>query len=247
MNGLELMKNDPHMRAVKVSGTVMPEKLCYLAMHNCYSEKSYSDDIIIFDHAERYGELVVKHLLKGNKGHYGILEHPTLTISLENIPHNTMQQLRTHRMASFACQSMRYTGERILQCETLADVEKVIYICPVGTYKDRQGNYYEFTEENRQNLLQRALISVIHYRNDVNKGMPFERARGMLPFDYRQNVFVTANLRSWMHILDLRYKQDAQLEIQYAMQLCLEILQQWAPSVMDWYIKSRLGRCILAP
>ncbi|XDE62527.1 FAD-dependent thymidylate synthase [Arthrospira platensis BEA 1257B] len=44
------------------------------------------------------GEIIVKRLLAGERGHYGPLEHPSITFNCGYFPHSVMQQARTHRV-----------------------------------------------------------------------------------------------------------------------------------------------------
>ena len=44
------------------------------------------------------GELVIRNLLKGGRGHFGPLEHPQIVLNCGFFPHSTMQQIRTHRV-----------------------------------------------------------------------------------------------------------------------------------------------------
>ena len=97
-------------KAVAVEGHAKPQTLVYMGLHADYSEDFFEGTTI---GEQRAGELVVQRLLKGNKGHWGPLEHPSLSLMVR-ADHNTMMQLRTHRVGcTFDYQSMRYTGERI--------------------------------------------------------------------------------------------------------------------------------------
>ena len=90
---------------------------------------------------QRAGEICVKRLLSGERGHYGPMEHAQIVLNVGWFPHSVMQQARTHRVGvSFDVQSMRYTGERICRAADGAlDLEDVFYLRPVGEYSDRQG------------------------------------------------------------------------------------------------------------
>jgi len=181
--------------------------------------QDYSENWIAYENApneKQAGELAVKHLLVGGRGHYGCVEHPSITFAVGFFPHSVMQQARTHRIAtSFDVQSQRYTGERI--CEVAdgeRDVESVFYIRPVDSYKDREGKKYFYTEEQREQDLGFCKRSARHYAKLIEESVSEEHARSVLCFDFRQHFVVTFNMRSLMHFLDLRAKADAQLEIQ---------------------------------
>ena len=81
--------------------------------------------------------------------------------------HNTMMQLRTHRVGcTFDYQSMRYTGKRIskvAQHELLP--EDVFYVRPPGNLLGRQGEKYTWSQEQAENQLAMCLSSAIDYDN----------------------------------------------------------------------------------
>jgi thymidylate synthase (FAD) len=54
-----------------------------------------------------------------------------------------------------------------------------------------------------------------------------------MPQGIRQHFVMSANLRSLLHILLIRGKKDAQLEVQQLCELTLPHLKEWAPQVYD--------------
>ena len=198
---------------------------------------------------EKAGDLVVRNLLKGGRGHYGPLEHPQIVLNCGLFPHSTMQQIRTHRVGlSFDVQSFRYTGSRILEVASgKTDVEDVFYLRPVGAYTDRQGKKYEYTEPLRQEDLAWCIEGAKRYQARIEQGFSEEHARGLIPFDVRQHWVLSANVRSLMHLLDLRWKADAQLEAQKLCEAIWPQFKQWVPSVAQWYEDTRLKKARLSP
>ncbi|MGY4522714.1 FAD-dependent thymidylate synthase [Thermostichus sp. MS-CIW-30] len=102
---------DALFQVVVLNQTPDPERVIYQAMHQDYSPDFVTSESRI---PEKHGEAVVRHLLEGNRGHYGPLEHPQITFGVGYFPHAVMQQARTHRVGiSFDVQSFRYTGQQI--------------------------------------------------------------------------------------------------------------------------------------
>jgi len=223
----------------------MPQRTAYVALHTDYSE-TYAPTTDLAE--DRCGQIVVERLLKGNRGHYGPLEHPSLTLAI-CADHNTIVQMRTHRIGmSFDVQSMRYTGDRIVRvARRELQPEDVFYIRPPGTYQDRQGDRYTWTEDDVEESLAMALSSSIDYARLRERGVSEEQARQVLITSYYQNAVVSGNLRSWLHMLDVRLKHDAQYEIRALMELIATEVQRWAPEVYDWWASHRKGKAILAP
>ena len=141
---------DPRFYVKVLSATFEPQRLIWLAMHQDYYEGAVADVDAPQENAA--GELVVKHLLLGERGHYGPLEHPSISFAVSGFPHSVMQQARTHRVGiSFDVQSMRYTGKRIAElAQGNIDVEDIFYFRGVGSYADRFGKKYAYTKKMRE-------------------------------------------------------------------------------------------------
>jgi thymidylate synthase (FAD) len=240
---------DPLFRVDLITATPNPQQCIYAAMHQDYSEGYVYDDRANWPDETRAGEICVQRLLAGDRGHYGPLEHPQITLNVGWFPHSVMQQARTHRVGvSFDVQSMRYTGERICRAANGdLDLEEVFYLRPAGEYTDRNGTRYTYTPHARKLDLRYCCAGAERYRDLIAAGYAEEHARGMLPFDYRQHFVVSFSLRAMLHFLDLRAKADAQLEIRQLCDLMWPHLEMWAPEIAAWYKKTRLTRARLAP
>ncbi len=144
--------------------------------------------------------------------------------------------------------SFRYTGSRILDVALgKTDVEDVFYLRPVGAYTDRQGKKYEYTEVLRQQDLDWCVKGCDRYKERIDQGFSEEHARGLIPFDVRQHWVLSANARSLMHLLDLRWKADAQLEAQKLCEAIWPHFQEWVPAIAEWYETNRLKKARLSP
>ena len=144
--------------------------------------------------------------------------------------------------------SFRYTGKRILDVVAgYRDVEEVFYLRPVGGYSDRLGKKYDYTSEQRQQDVAWCLQACHRYQERIDQGFAEEHARGLIPFDVRQHWVMSANVRSLMHLLDLRWKADAQLEAQQLCEVIWPHFQAWVPAIAEWYEANRLKKARLAP
>jgi thymidylate synthase (FAD) len=240
---------DPRFRVDVITATPNPQQVVYAAMHQDYSEGYVAADRQSWPNETRAGKICVQRLLAGERGHYGPLEHPQITLNVGWFPHSVMQQARTHRMGvSFDVQSMRYTGARICKAaRDELDLEEAFYLRPVGHYRDRNGRKYEYTEDERARDKAYCQSAAARYYYLIIQGFAEEHARGMLPFDYRQHFVVSFNLRAFLHFLDLRAKMDAQLEIRVLCDLMWPHLEDWAPQIAEWYKSSRYSKARLAP
>lgn len=238
---------DPRFRVGALTWTPEAQTTIWRAMHTDYFEGSVLD--CEAPEERKAGELVIKHLLAGERGHYGPLEHPSITLATAGFPHSVMQQARTHRVGiSFDVQSGRYTGQRIVAAaDGKLDLEDVFYLRPIGEYRDRQGKRYTYDSDWRERDLMEAMAAARIYKAKLDAGFAEEHARGGIPFDFRQNFVVSFSMRALMHFLDLRAKADAQPEIQALCDLMMKPFAIWAPDIAAWYEKTRLHRARLAP
>jgi thymidylate synthase (FAD) len=238
---------DSLFRVEVISQTPHPQRCIYAAMHQDYSEGFVADEELPPE--DTSGDIIVKRLLAGGRGHWGPLEHPQIVFNVGWFPHSTMQQIRTHRVGmSFDVQSFRYSGLRILEvAEGKRDVEDVFYLRPPGVYHDRTGKQYEYTESTRRLDRDWCNLAAQRYRERIRSGFSEEHARGLIPFDVRQHWVMSGNLRAILHLMDLRAKADAQLEAQQLCSLIWPHLKTWVPAIAEWYEANRLGKARLAP
>ena len=216
-----------------------PQQLCYLAMHQDHSEKFVSEEIVqnnFYISETEAGKRIIRNALKFK--HWGIIEHPQISFNIGYFPHSTMVQARTHRISySFDVQSLRYTSkhiEKVINDEI--DIENIFYFRPIGKYFDRNGNKYEYTENEREIDKKDCFENCIKYVKRLEKGYAPEHARDKLNLNnIRQHFFMSCNLLSLIHFINLRIQKNAQWEIQCMSELLLQQLENWCPEVADWY------------
>lgn len=232
-----------------LSQTINPQRLVWAAMHQDYCEDFVWDNREKFPNESKAGNLIVKHLLMGNKGHYGSLEHPQIILNVGFYPHSMMQQIRTHRIGiSMDVQSFRYTGQRVIDViEGKRELEQVFYLRSVGNYTDRQGKKYFYSPEQRNEDLKWCLEACKLYKKRIEQGVSEEHARSILPFDVRQHFVISCNARSLMHLLDMRSPSNAQLECQFFCEQLMDRFKEWMPEVAEWYYNNRYRKSKLSP
>ena len=231
-------------RVTAISSTNAPQTLAYLALHT-----DYSPDYVTETAASegKCGEVTVDRLLKGNRGHWGPLEHANLTLAIR-CDHNTLMQLARHRLLSFDIQSMRYTSDQFCRVgRGHVDVEEVFYVRPKGIYESRDKKGYAWSDRDVALTNERIIDACKSYAVDIDRGVAPEHARMMLPTCYLQNAVVTGNLRAWLHVCEIRNKLNAQLEIRTVTELIALELQKWCPEVMQWWRQNRDRKAVLAP
>ncbi|NPA47229.1 MAG: FAD-dependent thymidylate synthase [Thermococci archaeon] len=130
-------------------------------------------------------------------GHESILEHVTLTFSIEGISRVCSHQLVRHRIASYTQQSQRYIK---------LDVDDV-----EGTFVIPESVRGEPELYGKWRELMRKAIEL--YEESCRAGVHQEDARFILPQAVRTSIVVTMNLRELKHFFGLRLCERAQWEI----------------------------------
>lgn len=248
----DLLAQDKNLAVELISQTPNPQQSIYLALHQCYSEEPvmWEQQSRPIPSEEECGEIIIRSLLSGERGHWGPMENTSIMVNVVGFPHTTMQQLRTHRTGvTFDVQSGRYTGERIIGvARGVRRVEDVFYIRPCGEYIDRSGKKFVFTPMLRNMYIDKFQEDSRRYAALVEDNCPYEMARDLeICYSVRQHFTFSVNPRSLCHILDLRAKKDAELEIQALCILLMEKFAQFSPAIASWYKENRWGKAKLSP
>jgi len=235
--------NDPYFQVelCPYGSSPEPEKAIWLAQNICVNE-----DAREVKPPSNPGKAIIKHQL--GVSHWSVLNFATATIRCFGFPHNVVAQITRHRDSAFLVQSMRYTGKRILNFdETNESVEQLIYIRPTGYYADRNGSKYEYSKGERQEDVMNSWNAINNYQLRLADGQPYEMARGLLPYDFRQDFTITGTIENFFHWLDQRTKKDSQLEIRTLAYMVLDELEKWSPTLFNWYRENRAGKAKLSP
>ncbi len=228
-----------------------PEEVICRAARNDYSEQAVGDrefesvmEGVDGGSLDEKMETLIRHLIE--HGHYGPFEHPQITYSIEGVSRSLMAQLTRHRHASFDVQSMRYVAFEDYDPD---DVEEMVVMPPsvddpdwVGR-KQKTGSVDEETAEERQKLFEDSVRDSLEtYAELVDRGLPPEDARFVLPIGTRTNIVMSVNARTLMHIADMRAAADAQWEIRGMTEELLDLAEEWCPTTFGIYRKEMLNR-----
>ncbi len=165
---------------------------------------------------ENSADKFIKMLIRS--GHLSVLEHASASFRVKGGSRSFTHQLVRHRLSSFTQQSQRYVEEK-----------DFLYITPPEIEKNKEAkkifNDFIKTAKETYNRLRELKIKK-------------EDARFVLPNAIESEIVVSANLREWRHIIELRGHPTAQWEIrEFAVKVC-EILKEKTPSVFyDFKIK----------
>lgn len=158
---------------------------------------------------------LLKYLIR-NK-HWSPFEHASFTFEIETSRAIGTQLLR-HRSFTFQELSQRY-------CET-TEIEAVYFRQQADSNRQSSeeqlgfvsyANTIDLTGKNHllfQKVQDHLLASRSLYKSLLAAGIAKECARMVLPLTTATTIFMTGNLRSWIHFLEVRDDEHAQLEVQ---------------------------------
>jgi len=196
------------------------EMMVAQAARLCYSSKSIQEIAESLDKNKQ--EKLIKKIMK--LGHYSVLEHVYFTFGIENISRTCSHQLVRHRIASFSQKSQRYVK---------LGKEKQ-YVIP-------------YSIQNNANLLNKfeeiAAKSYDLYQEMLEKNIPAEDARYILPQAIGTSIIFTANARELIHFFRLRCCNRAQWEIRELAISMLGMVKKEAPLIF----KDAGPPCLIGP
>lgn len=162
-------------------------------------------------------------------GHHSVLEHSSITV-LFICDRGVSHELVRHRLASFSQESTRY-------CNYSNDKfgSEITVVKPVRIHENSM-EYYIWEKSCKQD--EKAYFDLL------DLGVAPENARSVLPTCLKTEVVMTANLREWYHVLDLRTARDAQPDIRYMCHGLLIELADKYPEIFASLLRERNSQFI---
>jgi len=187
----------------------------------------------------------VKMIMSMNPPHESVLEHVNITVKFITCRGMTHELVR-QRIASYSQESTRfcdYCDDKFGNEITVIDQKEHIVdslACGEGYELDdvvacaREACVKCGTTLHAVADWTMAMVSAEDsYRKMREAGAPAELARGVLPNDLKTEIVMTANLREWRHVFQLRTAEKAHFNIRGLMRnLCGEFKQK-IPIVFD--------------
>lgn len=185
---------------------ILPLAIIERAGRTCYK----SEKRITNDSAEKFVKTIIE------LGHETVIEHVSISIRLITNRGVTHELVR-HRLASYSQESTRYVRYN----------DEMEFIKPVWWHNQ---DYSEAQKENWKIAMKHAENT---YLRALELGDKPEQAREVLPQSIKTEIVVTANLREWRHIFDLRCSHKAHPQIRALMLDCLKGFSQEIPIIFD--------------
>jgi len=166
----------------------------------------------------------IKHLLKYciEHGHWSIFEQAHMTIEIIGSRSITRQVLR-HKSFCFQEFSQRY--QEVTQFEQVRARRQA--------ENNRQSSIDNLSNDVKswwaEVLMKHQQASLELYNSALEKGIAREVARDILPESAQTRMYMTGNIRSWIHYLNLRDKEDTQYEHRIIAEAIKPILKEHYP------------------
>lgn len=158
-------------------------------------------------------EEFVKKLIK--MGHESVLEHVSISV-LIICDRGVSHELVRHRIASYTQESTRY-------CD-YAKKGEIVFIKPCFL---KEGTPEYKIWEKAMETAEKAYFQLREH------GLTPQEARVVLPNSLKTEIFVTANLREWRHIFELRCAAASHLQMREIMIPLLHVFKNRLMPIFD--------------
>ncbi|MDR2845969.1 MAG: FAD-dependent thymidylate synthase [Candidatus Methanoplasma sp.] len=191
------------MKVELLAYTQNADAICAAAGKSCYSEEASADLLGKGDAGKTLGKIV-------GMGHHSVIEHAVFTFSVEGVSRALTHQLVRHRVASFSQQSQRYVS-----------LEKPTFVVPETVKAD----------EDALRIYRETMDIIWKAYAELEKHVPPEDARYVLPNGCTTNITITMNARELLHFFSLRSCERAQWEIRDLAEKMSALCKEVSPTI----------------
>lgn len=172
--------------------------------------------------------------------HGAVIEHSVFSFIFSGISRNLTHELVRHRTASYSQVSQRYVDCSEVRfvlppALRLYDANHPVIHAWIASCSHAQDAYAELCEQLMQDAPQELPAT-------ERRKWARQAARSVLPGCTETEIFMTANVRSWRHFLEMRASRHADEEIRSLACKVYEVLIQEAPNLFSDYEKVELKR-----
>ena len=165
--------------------------------------------------APRLLRYCVKH------GHWSIFETVSMTVEIVTSRAIAAQLLR-HRSFTFQEFSQRYANSATYEPVELRIQDKT----------NRQASGAVYKDEKSEGMVEGVVgVAFEAYHRLLDRGVSKETARMVLPLCTQTTLYMTGNVRSWIHYFTIRCAEGTQKEHREVAQAIKEIFNQQFPTV----------------
>jgi len=187
------------------------EELIENAARTCYQSMPGEKHVV--------GSLI-KKLVKS--GHHSVLEHAYATFRINGCSRAMTHQLVRHRLMAISQQSQRYVKE-----------SQFDYVIPPAI-KEITTMFGDFEDQTAEEVFRHDMQTIQNmYVRWKAMGLKNEDARFVLPNACQSEIVISANMREFRHIFEVRCSKHAQWEIRGVAIEMLKQLYEKLPNVFE--------------
>jgi len=153
----------------------------------------------------------IRRILKN--GHHSVIEHVNLTVRFI-CDRGVTHELVRHRLAAYSQESTRYIKYK----QGITVIRPLFWMPNSSQYK-----MWQHTMQQTEVIYLKLLYS----------GTPPQQARCVLPHSLKTKIVMTANLREWRHVINLRSSKTAHPQIREIMLPLLAELNHRLPIIFE--------------
>lgn len=157
-------------------------------------------------------------------GHWSIFEQANLVIEI-NTSRAVAPQILRHRSFSFQEFSQRYSEATNFVPHKARRQGKTNRQSSIDDFDLATQDWFLQSQQEVWNL------AFSKYSEALEKGIAKESARALLPLNTATRLYMNGTIRSWIHYIQLRVKEDTQLEHRHIAEACQNIFAQNLPQI----------------
>jgi thymidylate synthase (FAD) len=176
-------------------------------------------------------------------GHWSVFEQANLILEI-NTSRAIAPQILRHRSFSFQEFSQRYSAATDFVAHRARRQAKTNRQSSID---DLDAEMQEWFHESQEEIWK---LSYRKYSEALERGIAKESARALLPLNTATRIYMNGTIRSWIHYIQLRTKEDTQLEHREIAEQCREIFVQELPQVsaaLGWQAENSLAAQLAKP
>ncbi|MBP9856074.1 MAG: FAD-dependent thymidylate synthase [Candidatus Pacebacteria bacterium] len=211
------------------------DQLIKAAGQACYA--SYGPRRSMNDQAQKY----LDHIKES--GHGSVMEHVNITLFLYGISRSLTHELVRHRAGfAFSQLSQRYVSGKVLRF-----VERPEYDGNPKLHDRFEQRIDQYAEE--YNVVAEVLMDIQQAGSEILSGEAKtdlrkkvqQTARSVLPNETETHMFITGNVRSWRHVMEMRAEKTAEVEIRrLGVKICY-IMKAVCPLIFSDYTIEKIA------
>jgi len=170
----------------------------------------------------------IKNILKSKHG--SVLEHAYVTYAIENVSRVFTHEIVRHRLCNFSQESLRFVRPTELKAyfpDAFREINDIVTRQKVERILDRT---FTKLEDVQQDLID--VLGMDQLKKTFSEKKKLQSAmRRLLPMGMQTGIIVTANHRSWRHMIAMRTAAGAEEEIQKVFNLIAKDLRERYPAI----------------